>query len=141
MAGDLDLEEKQAWIRRELCALSRGRRLATCEAPPDVRRILEDVHRHLFEPRLSVGSCRRRCRLPGNRIVSRFRRAVGCGIREYIEAERIRAARRLLAHRQVEVYLIAMSVGYRDLETFCRAFRRQTSSSATEYRRQLSVRD
>lgn len=132
------LEEKHAWIRQELRAVSRSPRPLFTRAPTDVRRLLEDIHRHLFDPRLSVGASRRRCQLDSNSIVQRFRRTTGKGIREYIEIERIRAACRLLRHPRLEVYLIAMAVGYRDFETFCRAFRRQTSHSATEYRSRLA---
>ena len=132
---DVELLEKQDRIEQELEDFLRE----VSEAPSDsiaweIREVLEHVHANLFDPRLNVGSVRRECRLRNNNISSRFRCSVGLGPREYIEAARIEAARRLLRHRDLEIYLIAMAVGYDHQETFCRAFQRQMGCPPSEWR-------
>lgn len=99
--------------------------------------VLEDIHTHLFDPDLNVAAVRRRCDLRDNNASTRFREAVGLGIRDYIEKARIEAARHLLAATGAEVYLVAEGVGYDHPETFCRAFQRQLGMTPSEYRASL----
>ena len=100
----------------------------------EVRAMLRYVHEHLFSPSLNVRAVRVSCRLRNNNVSTRFRCAVGVGLRDYIEAGRMAAAKRLLRHSDLEIYLIAMSVGYEHQETFCRAFRRQAGCTPSEWR-------
>jgi AraC-like DNA-binding protein len=93
-------------------------------APAEVGHAVADIHRHLFDPALDVTAVRRRCGLRNNNISTRFRSALGEGIREYIERLRLEAACELLAAGDLEIFLIALAVGYNHQETFCRAFQR-----------------
>jgi transcriptional regulator GlxA family with amidase domain len=115
--------EKQDQIRRELDSLPREMP-QTARPPRDVAAVLEFIHTHIFESSLNVNTAKQSCRIKNNNISTRFRIAMGMGIREYIERLRLQAASRLLQGQRFEVYLIAMAVGYDHQETFCRAFRR-----------------
>lgn len=131
---DVELLEKQDRIEHELEEFLEEISGAPDSLTWEIREVLAHVHDNLFDSALNVGSVRRECRLRNNNISSRFRCSVGLGLREYIEAARIEAAGRLLHHRDLEIYLIAMAVGYDHQETFCRAFQRQKGCTPSEWR-------
>lgn len=104
------------------------------DLPREVREVLDYIYDHLFDPRLNVSAARAGCRLRDNNVTTRFRKALGLGIREYIEQLRMLAAGRLLEESDFEIYLVAMAVGYDHTETFCRAFQRHFGSSPSQSR-------
>lgn len=113
---------------------------ASLPSPPSqlsagVQKAIRHIHENLFDPRLNVAFVRRRCALRNNNISAQFCCETGIGLREYIELGRVNAAKVLLARSKIEVYLVAASVGYRSVETFCRAFRRQVGQAPTEWRK------
>lgn len=119
---------------------------ATEEAAPCstryLRPLLSDIYMHLFDSALTVGAVKHRCGVRNNNVSTHFRRAFGVGPRDYIEALRIDAACRLIRGCPgVEIYLIAMAVGYEHPETFGRAFSRQTRETPSEYRARLLPTD
>ena len=115
--------------QKERIAASLQRFQATLPPPPpgvpaEIAHAVADVHGHLFDPALDVTAVRRRCGLRNNNVSTRFRSALGEGIREYIERLRLEAASELLAAGDLEIFLVALAVGYSHQETFCRAFQR-----------------
>jgi len=102
------------------------------EVPAEVARAVADIHRHLFDPALDVTAVRQRCGLRNNNVSTRFRAALGEGIREYIERLRLEAASELLAAGDLEIFLVALAVGYHHQETFCRAFHRHFGCAPSE---------
>lgn len=133
-ARGFDLLDKQELIREVLSGFQAEIAAPRTELSWEVRAMLRYVHEHLFAPELNVGAVRRGCRLRNNNVSTRFRCAVGTGLRDYIEGGRMAAAKRLLRHDDLEIYLIAMSVGYEHQETFCRAFRRRIGCTPSEWR-------
>jgi len=131
---DVELLEKQERMENDLDDFRRRLTDVPEDLPWEMREILEHVHENLFDSDLNVSTVRRDCRLHNNNISTRFRCSVGLGLRDYIEAARIEAAGRLLRHRDLEIYLIAMAVGYDHCETFCRAFQRRKGLTPSEYR-------
>ena len=108
----------------------------TSTLPREVRKILQLIHQELFEPSLKVFELRRKCGIRNNNISTEFRRVVGMGIREYIEDLRIQAAKRLLSHRQLEIFRIGFTTGYAHEESFTRAFHRRMGYTPSQYRRE-----
>jgi transcriptional regulator GlxA family with amidase domain len=102
------------------------------EVPAEVARAVADIHRHLFDPALDVTAVRQRCGLRNNNVSTRFRTALGEGIREYIERLRLEAASELLAAGNLEIFLVALAVGYHHQETFSRAFQRHFGCAPSE---------
>jgi AraC-like DNA-binding protein len=72
-----------------------------------------------------------------NNISTYFKRAVGIGIREYIEDKRMQAAMRLLAHEDLGIFLIGLGIGYSHEESFTRAFRRRLGCTPSAYRKEI----
>lgn len=131
---DAELVAKQARIDRELDRFLDEVHPDLSSLPREIAEILRFVHSHLFDSALNVAAARRSCGLRNNNVSTAFRIVVGMGLREYIEMLRLRAAERLLWAGDLEVYLVAMAVGYDHQETFCRAFQRQFDHTPSEHR-------
>ena len=128
--------DKYERIERTLQDFLDGSRPSVGELPREIEEIVRYVHDHLFDSSLNVNLIKLRCRLRNNNVSTHFRKAVGLGIREYIEKLRLEAAGSLLGERDLEVYLVAMAVGYQHQETFCRAFQRHFGHTPSERRLQ-----
>lgn len=135
---DTRLLTKQARIDGELERFSDEVAPDVAAFPRGIAEILRFIHDHLFDSALNAAAARRSCGLRNNNVSTDFRIAIGLGLREYIEALRLQAAQRLLRSGDLEVYLVAMAVGYDHQETFCRAFQRQFGRTPSESR--LAVR-
>lgn len=134
---NMTLCEKQSLIERELDRLQETHPPPTRGLPRQLQEVLEDLHRHVHDPDLTVEWLRERHRLRNNNFSSQFRLATGKGVRRYIEDLRLTAAKVLLRQEELEVFLIAASVGYAHHESFSRAFRRREGCTPTEYRAML----
>jgi two-component system response regulator YesN len=123
----------------ELVTLLEGFRLAQrrddSELPREIRQILACIHEHLFSSGLNVQQLKRRCRIRDNNISSRFRRALGLTMKDYIESLRMEAAALLLRERRVGIFDVAQSIGYDNPQTFYRAFAKRFQCTPAAYRR------
>ena len=126
--------EKVRLIRQELTAFKQVISFDTSLFPADVQAALDYLHQHLFEERLNVSELYQQCNLRSHNLSGRFKRTVGLGIRDYIEDKRMMAAMRLLWQEELEVYLIAASVGFTHHESFTRAFKRCIGRTPSEFR-------
>lgn len=137
----MDLIHTSELIERELRVFRSAMRLRLENRhrglPPEVAKALAHLDRHLFDATLTVGSLRRAVGLSSHSLSARFRLHLGLGLREYIEAQRLRAAERLLRHPEIPIYLVAYSVGYEVPDSFARAFRRHHGVSPSGFRADL----
>ena len=102
--------------------------------PLDVQTALAYLHEHLFDDMLSVSGMLEDCNLRSHNLHSRFKRHLTLGPREYIEDKRLMAAMHLLWHDNLEIYRIAIAVGYAHHESFTRAFKRWVGCSPSAFR-------
>lgn len=131
-ARGLAFREQQERIAAALLRFKAAIPPAPASLPAEVAHAVADVHRHLFDPALDVTAVRRRCGLRNNNISTRFRSVLGEGLREHIERLRLEAASELLATGELEIFLVALAVGYNHQETFCRAFQRHFGYAPSE---------
>ena len=103
--------------------------------PRELREVVSCIHRDLFETGLNVKVVRRRCRIRDNNISSRFRRALGQGMKTYIDRHRMAAAQSLLRGSDLPIFDIAMAVGYSHVETFYQVFHRHFGCTPGRYRK------
>lgn len=135
------LAAKHDWVTTELEQFCCERKPLLGELPLDVAGAMQAIHENPFDPQLNVKTLKRRQRIGNNNFSTYFRRAVGVGLREYIETLRLEAAERLLRNPGVEIYLVAMAVGYEHAETFCRAFQRKLGVTPHEWRFECQEKD
>lgn len=67
-----------------------------------------------------------------------FHKYAGCTFKEYVMAQRLRQAQRLLKHSRLSVSLIASRVGYDNFSYFSKAFKKATGQTPQEYRKEYS---
>jgi AraC-like DNA-binding protein len=111
-------------------AKSRGARAARLHA------IKEDIANSLDQPDLSVATIAARHRI-NPRWVQRLFESEGTTFTEYVVAQRLARAHRLLAdplYANQKVSTIALDTGFGDLSYFNRAFRRRYGSTPSELR-------
>ncbi|NJL29979.1 MAG: helix-turn-helix transcriptional regulator [Thermoanaerobaculia bacterium] len=130
----VQLAAKHDWVSLELERFRSERRPVLGELPADVAGAVRAIHENVFDSQLNVKTLKRRQSIRNNNFSTHFRRIVGIGLRDYIEALRLEAAERLLRNPELEIYLVAMAVGYEHPETFCRAFCRRLGVTPQEWR-------
>ena len=69
-----------------------------------------------------------------------FRREVGCSFMEWSSRVRVEHARRLLTERRGPISHVAAAVGYDDMTTFERNFRKYCGVTPRQYRQQFRKR-
>jgi AraC-like DNA-binding protein len=111
-------------IEAELQRFLQLRPLPAKRVPWHVRKLLNCIHEHLFDPTLNVRSLKTRCNMRDNNVSCHFKHALGISIKSYIEGLRLEAARVLLNRGSYSAAEVAQSVGYTHLQTFYRAFAR-----------------
>lgn len=78
--------------------------------------------------------------ITSNYLSRLFRRVTGEGCNEYIIRQRIEKAKLLLETTSLKTGKIALMVGYRDINYFSLAFKKQTGKSPTKYRGEIMSR-
>ncbi len=107
--------------------------------PRELRDVLDCIHRNLFDSDLTVQALKARCRIRDNNISCRFRYTMGITIKDYIESLRMEAAGKLLKRPEVNIFDIALSVGYCYPQAFYRAFKKKFRCTPGRYRREALV--
>lgn len=94
------------------------------------------VHQRLFDPELTAAAVKEHVRAKDNNVSGQFAVHVGCGIKAYINRLRIQAAQRMIHRYGASVTEVALTVGYANVSTFSRAFRRELGLTPTAYRKE-----
>lgn len=100
-----------------------------------IQRAQNYIQSHLDQP-LSVTQMAGEYYLSVAYFSKLFKKTVGVGCNTYIINRRMDMARQLLENTGMQVSLIAERVGYRDVNYFSLAFKKQTGCTPVEYRRQ-----
>ena len=109
--------------RQDAAEIAKGRGARAARLPA----IKEDIATRLDQPDLSVATVAARHRIKARRIQRLFE-SEGTTFTEYVLAQRLARAHRLLANplnARQKISTIALDVGFRDLSHFNRAFRRR----------------
>ena len=136
--------EQERVVEEELSAFIQTLEIRDPHLSGDVQRALCYIHDHLFKETLTMYYVLEQCDVRSHSFNARFKFELlksGRGrttIWEYIQQQRVGAAKRLLQHKEIELFLIAVSLGFKHYETFTRVFRRYTNASPSTFRNGLS---
>jgi transcriptional regulator GlxA family with amidase domain len=89
----------------------------------------------------SLGELARHLAVSERTLNRRFKRAVGDAPLHYLQSLRVDVAKRLLQTRRLSVDAVGARVGYQDLSTFRRLFKRETGLSPRDYQRRFARQD
>lgn len=84
--------------------------------------------------KVTVGQLARKMGVSHNHLTQVFQKNLGCGVRQFIQRERVGRACHLLAHSSLAVKSIATETGIPDLQYFNKLIRKATGQSPRAYR-------
>jgi len=93
------------------------------------------VDSHYADPSLSLGYVADAFKISPTYVSRLFSEQIGQPFHEFVTAHRLRSAARSLVESDARVASIASAVGYTEVRTFIRAFKRSHGSTPLEYRR------
>lgn len=102
-----------------------------------ISRVIGFVNKHYSDP-ISLESAARIAGLERTYFSKFFRRQIGIGYQRWLQKYRVRRAIDLMRHRKLSITAIAFAVGFSDLRTFERAFRKVTGACPRDIRRSLT---
>lgn len=106
--------------------------------PPNrLRAVLDYIHRHLGEE-LSLNSMATRVEMSPQHFANLFRKSTGHAPHQYVQRERLEAARRLLLETDRPIADIALEVGFASQSHFTDVFHKMVGIPPSRYRRQFS---
>ena len=100
-------------------------------------RVRDYVAEHYADD-LTLDECARVAGLSRKYFSGFFSRKTGVRFRDWLNYVRIERAIRILKRRNLPIARIAVSVGYHDLRTFQRTFKRHTAMTARSYRKNVA---
>jgi len=101
---------------------------------PDVEKAAECIHNHLFDPRLTVGWMKQKCRINGKSFSATFKLCTGMYPKSNILHHRIEAGKILLLKTDLSITDVGLTLGFSSHATFCKAFKRKTGQRPSEWR-------
>lgn len=101
----------------------------------EVRRVLHRIHDAPFDGDLNVQALKAHCHIRDNNVSCRFKQEVGISMKDYIGTFRLQAASALLRCGGYSASEVAYAVGYRNPQTFYRAFMREFHCTPGEIRK------
>ncbi|MBN2736093.1 MAG: helix-turn-helix transcriptional regulator [Spirochaetales bacterium] len=100
----------------------------------ELTRFMKYLEEHYFEPQLSIGIISKETVISQAHIRDLVKTQYNCTCRELINQIRINEAKRLLKATDRRVIEIALSIGFKDISTFNRYFKKQEGLPPTDYR-------
>ena len=128
-------ERRPQSVHAQIPAESRYREQSP--AVPRLRVAIAHVAKYYLR-RISEAEVARMCEMSPSRFCREFKAAFGVTFVEYVAAQRMLHAKRLLANPTMPVGDVAMAVGFNDPSYFTRVFRKQEGVSPSEYRASVS---
>ena len=99
-----------------------------------IERIITYMHEHIYEP-LSLDALCNRFFVRKSQLSTLFKEYTGQSPIHYFASLKINEAKKLLRNNELTVSQIAYALGFSDIYTFSRAFKKTTGFSPTAYKK------
>lgn len=93
-----------------------------------------------FSEAINIATLAASFNLSSRTLVRRFKKATGMIPSQYLQMLRVEAAKKLLERQQFGISQVIQQVGYEDLSSFTRLFKKYTSLSPAQYRLKFARR-
>ena len=110
----------------------------TADSESRVRDVLQYVSRHYYEP-LDLSLASKMAGLSRRQFTSLCRKLTKKSFLEYVNNVRIERASELLTHSDMPIVTIAFEIGYEELSTFYRVFKRLRKTSPLAFRKKARI--
>ncbi len=111
-------------------------------APPQpvkrdpVKRAIAYIQQHYDQPKISLSEVAEVAHLSPSHLAHILKETLGVSYKQYLTAQRMDAAKRLLQTTDWTIDVIAEQVGYPNVTNFYRLFQRETGQTPAAYRKQ-----
>ncbi|WP_044220483.1 helix-turn-helix domain-containing protein [Flammeovirga pacifica] len=99
-----------------------------------INKVNDLIFQKLSDPTLSVSEIEKEIGVSRPILLSIFKKEKGATVVEFIKKERLKKARGLLESSSYNISEIAYQVGYSDPKYFSKSFRKEYSTTPTQYR-------
>lgn len=127
-------EELTFYIINTFCSIVESMNLERSEKSKKIIEIVKDYIRKNYNKDISLKSAADHVHLNPSYLSEFFKKEAGKNFMDFLTETRIKEAKKLLAKPEIKVYEIGQMVGYEDITTFNRAFKKTTSVSPARYR-------
>lgn len=106
--------------------------------PFDVKKALQYLHDHLFDPQCSIKRMKEECHIQTNNFSTRFSGHVGLSPKQYLIYHRMDAAKKLLSEdelKHLSISRIGFAVGYEKSSSFSTVFKNKVGVTPGAWRR------
>lgn len=129
----IDFEKLEAVLTRLFCSCGKP----VFELPSAMKSKVEWIKKHIRKNYHRSGileeAAEQLCLTPKH-LGRMFKEEVGMGFTEYRLAVRMDAAKKLIKREGMSISEISFHLGYKNQESFCKAFRKYVGTSPTEYK-------
>jgi two-component system response regulator YesN len=101
-----------------------------------VQKVIEYIHQHFFEDLCTVQHLKDELGIHDHNFSSLFKYHVHMGIKEYINYHRLALAKRLLKHKGLSIFQVALEVGYSTHEAFTMEFKKHLGCTPSDFQAQ-----
>ena len=99
---------------------------------------LQDWLDQNYQQDISIVSLAEKMAMTERTLIRRFKQATGDSLIHYLQSLRVDAAKKLLKREHITVEAITHEVGYKDVSSFIRLFKKHTGVSPSAYRARFS---
>ncbi|TVY08579.1 helix-turn-helix transcriptional regulator [Paenibacillus cremeus] len=128
------LEQLETLMMQALSAACELVRLRKDQRDPMARFVLEYLEQHYHED-ITLDSVAEKLDISGGYLSSYFKEKTGHNFIDYVHEVRITKARELLLQSELKIQEAASQVGYHNLNSFNRMFKKYTGMTPSEFRR------
>ncbi len=101
-----------------------------------VKRAIAYIQQHYDQPKISLSDVAEVAHLSPSHLAHILKETLGVSYKQYLTAQRMDAAKRLLQTTEWTIDVIAEQVGYPNVTNFYRLFQRETGQTPSAYRKQ-----
>lgn len=101
-----------------------------------VQKSIEYIHTHFFEEACTVQHVKDELRIHDHNFSSFFKHNVHMSIKGYITYHRLALAKRLLKHKGLSIFQVALEIGYSTHEAFTMEFKKHEGCTPSAFQAQ-----